>query len=516
MIRPVLSLFFTTLIYLNPLAAQWITHGPAIGAVTDHSARMYVRTEHKHQLVLEYYPEGLVDPIRLLTDSTRAYYDNSLIFDLENLRPDTRYYYQFYVDGQADTSHGHFRTFPSPDDTGTFTFVTGSCQETDNMKVFEVIPKHGPYFLLHTGDYTYPDYQIKPDYSADYELVALSYQKRYNEKVMKEMLRYIPIDYVYDDNDYVGGSGGRYYKNYNENYSKLGFKVNNTFSSERFPDFWRRNCIKGYTDFFPGYPMVDTGAGIFHSFRFGNAEFFFLDRCSANEHPNSYAFEYDEKHNRYYFNPPDDHRLFGETQMNWLKNGLQNSDADWKFIVSGVPLNRSVEKLITAGLQFQKMGWENNNGFRQAAGFSHYWAGHRAEITEFYQWLDSVQVPNIIAISGDTHHNVMDDGCNAGIPEMNASGLSVDGTYLSFALNMIGKVTGLYKYKKDVWNQGGLGVGNRDFKNAFGKVTIVNDEYVELSLINEDDEVVSSFKVYHSTHSNYLDLFEYRAKQKGR
>jgi phosphodiesterase/alkaline phosphatase D-like protein len=367
------------------------------------------------------------------------------------------------------------------------------------MKVFEAIPKNNPYFLLHTGDYTYPDYQISHDYSAHYDQMAYSYQKRYDEKVMKQMLHTIPIDYIYDDNDYVGGSGGRYEKDNNTQYSKLFFGTENKIWGDSFPDFWRSNCIKGYMDFFPGYEMVDTNFGVFHSFKFGNAEFFFLDRCANTPHANAYAFKYDEKRNKYTFDPPADHVLFGKEQMDWLKNGLKNSKADWKFIVSGVPLNRNLVILINAGLRLQNIGWKGNNGFRLGSGFAHYWAGHPAEINDFYHWLKKENLKDIVVISGDTHHNVMDDGRNAGLAEMNASGMSVTETYLAYYLKIIGKVTGLFKLKKEVWNQGGQGFGNKNFKNAFGKVRIVNNEYVEMSIVDEDNEVVSSFQLYHSS-----------------
>jgi hypothetical protein len=70
---------------------------------------------------------------------------------------------------------------------------------------------------------------------------------------------------------------------------------------------------------------------------------------------------------------------------------------------------------------------------------------------------------------------------------------------LAYYLKIVGKVTGLFNLKKEVWNQGGQGFGNKNFKNAFGKVRIVNNEYVEMSIVDEDNDVVSSFKVYHSS-----------------
>lgn len=478
---------------------QYILQGPTIGGVTDHSARIYLRSDSSFIYKIELSTKIDFSEVITYSEKSRDALDYSAIINIKGLLSNTTYYYRLYVNEKKDEIEGQFKTFPKEGERGDFSFVTGSCQETENMKVFDVMPNHHPYFLLHTGDYTYPDYQIKPDYSGDYKLVAYSYQKRYDEKVMKEMLQKIPIDYIYDDNDYVGSSGGKYVKNDNKQHAKLVFDVSNEFYQDTFPPHWRMNCIRGYTEFFPGYEMVDTNVGIFHSFKFGNAEVFFLDRCSNTPHYNGYAFRRNEKGN-WIFDPPNDHVLFGKEQMDWLKKGLKNSTADWKFIVSGVPFNRSLRLLIDAGINYQNIGWGENTGMRVAAGFSHYWAGHPYEMDDFFDFLKSENIQDVIAISGDTHHNVMDDGKNAGIPEMNASGLSVSGTELGIALNTFGKITGEYNFKKDIWNQGGNGIDNFHKKNAFGKLRIVENKYVEMSIIDEDNEVINCFRVYHSSN----------------
>lgn len=423
--------------------------------------------------------------------------DSSVILLLDRLRPDTKYHYRIFVGQEMDTVKGWFRTFPAVGQKGEYTFVTGSCQETDNMKVFDVMPLHQPYFLMHTGDYTYPDYQIAPDYSSTWGGMTLSYRKRYDEKQMKYMLRTVPIDYVYDDNDYVGGSGGRTCKNDWKAHKEGGRVVNEMFAPE-FPPHWRRNTIQGYDELFPHYPLPDTSEGIYHSFRFGNAEFFVLDRNSAKDRPNMDGFVYDEKKQKWRWDPPDGYALFGKKQMDWLKKGLKESDADWKFIVSGVPLNGACEKLIRAGVNLQNMSMKGFYGFHMAWGFSQYWAGFPEERNDFMRFLEEEDIKDVIVVSGDTHHNVMDDGKNAGLPELNASGLSVTGTELAYYLKLIGAFTFQYRMKK-IWNQGGNGLGNKNLKNAFGKVRIVSDDYVELSIVDEDNTVIGSFKVPHSS-----------------
>lgn len=487
MIQRLAALLVTITTMLCGLQAQYITHGPVTGAVTPTSCKVYLRTAAPADIKI------LLTNNSAFTAHTNSERDNTVMLQVSGLTPDTKYSFLVFVDGKQDTVKGSFRTFPADGAKGDYTFVTGSCQETANMNVFNAIPKSEPYFMMHTGDFTYPDYQIKPDYSNSMDTVALSYRRRYDEKVMKQMLYNVPIDYVYDDNDYVGGDGGRYNKNFMHSYLKKG-KIITEFQHPNFPDSWRRNVIKGYDEYFPHYQLADTSTGIFHSFKMGNAEFFVIDRCSNKVLPNAAAFKYDSVKHRWSYSPPPGYALFGKQQMDWLKKSLLESKADWKFIVSGGPLNGACDKLIKAGIKLQKMHYKNWFGIHIASGFSSYWAGFPEEREDFMKFVKDNNLKNLIVISGDTHHNVMDDGTNAGLPEMNASGLSVETTELAHYLKLVGNLTSTFKMKK-IWNKGGNGLNGKDSKNAFGKVRIVRDEYVELSIVDENNEVVSTFKV---------------------
>ena len=412
MIRNSLLFLFLTLFTFSA-KSQFIINGPAIGGVTPSGARMYICTEQPQSIIVLLSENGGESNTKSFKGFTTKEKFNTTIVDFFGLKPDTKYFYSFLIGEKKDSIQGSFTTFPETGKRGNYTFVTGSCQETENMKVFDVIPKQNPRFLLHTGDFTYPDYQISPDYSADYSKVAYSYRRRYDEKVMKEMLYSIPIDYIYDDNDYVGGNGGRY----NKNNIKSSFKgkVEHKFIIDSFPTSWRRNVIKGYTEFFPGYTMADTSEGVYHSFTFGNAEFFFVDRCSAHEDALAANFSYNEKKNKWSFSPKDSVTLFGEKQMQWLKSGLKNSTADWKFIVSGAPFNKALRKLIDKGMKIQKIQAKGYNGFHMATGFASYFAGYPKEQEDFLNFIKQENIKDVIVISGDTHHNLMDDGANAGL-----------------------------------------------------------------------------------------------------
>jgi hypothetical protein len=481
-------------------AGQSIVVGPVMGAATDSSFRVYLRPARPAEVRVEALDPASGQPIAwAVSPRAEMLRDSGHLLTLRGLPADGRFPLRFFVDGQLDTLRGQARTFPREGAVGTYTFVAGSCQETANGKTFDRIAELSPYFLLHTGDYTYPDYQITPDYAGDEGLVALSYRRRYLEPRMREMLRGVPLDYVYDDNDYVGGNGTRGHLNLfeAEPCPHLPMRLRRAdFRSVPIPAQWRRNVIRGYDEFFPHYPLPDTSEGLYHRFRFGHAEFFFLDRCSAREKPLAYAFR--KKGRRWKFDPPADNRVFGEKQMQWLKNGLLQSTAHWKFIVSGVPLNRSIRKLIATGQAWQRWRFKGYSGFHLMQAMASYWAAAPVEQDDFLRFLEKEHIRNVIVISGDTHYCALDDGRNAGLPELCASGLSVDpdDVRLLRYIDLLGTFTFRFRAKKGLWNHGGTGLGNRSTRNAFGRITLVGKERVELSVVDEDGNILARMNVY--------------------
>ncbi|HRI29559.1 MAG TPA: alkaline phosphatase D family protein, partial [Chitinophagales bacterium] len=342
------------LLYAPLLRAQFITHGPAIGGLTPHSARMYLRTAWAQNFAVQLSQDSLFTQTRTYAAQTIAQNDTTAIVELNLLQPNKRYFYRVLFNGVSDAKQGSFRTFPPDGNKGNYVFATGSCQETPNMKVFDVITQHQPHLFLHTGDWTYPSYQLDNSYPANYETVKKAWRRHYEELQMKEMLLTVPIDYVPDDDDGFGPTRDFWWG--------IGFtqdpvtqEVYNFFTHDTITPIMRSNVMRGYTDFFPGYSQLpDTSIGLYHSFKMGNCEFFFLDTRSNADVPTQ-AYTYDAQTNRWAFNPPPGHKIIGDKQMQWLKNGLQNSTADWKFLVGGVPFNKNIRLLINFALNFQNI-----------------------------------------------------------------------------------------------------------------------------------------------------------------
>jgi hypothetical protein len=98
---------------------------------------------------------------------------------------------------------------------------------------------------------------------------------------------------------------------------------------------------------------------------------------------------------------------------------------------------------------------------------------------------------------------MVDDGTNSGIPEINASGLSVaedDKTFMA-GINLLSGILGFGSVLDSLWNGGGIGVGLGANKttNGFGKFEFFGNDSVRLSVVDENGFVLGTVTVLHSS-----------------
>lgn len=481
----------------NILTAQYITHGPVMGGLSDNSIRIYLRTDSVRSFDLEIDTDSFFSAPLIISNITASDLDSSVITDVSGLMSNTKYYYRVLFNGIPDPKKGSFKTLPSEGQPASFSFVAGSCQETANMKVFDVIPTHNPLFMLHLGDYTYPSYQLPSSYPSQWFTIPWSYRNRYTEDVMKDkVLPFIPLVYMPDDDDNFGISRTHHVRTA---HTGSGSNAVSYFIIDTILPIERENCLRGYRLFFPGYPTVDSTEGHYHSFKVANCEFFVLDTRSMAD-PHFKAYRIDSVSGRWVFDPPASHSILGQNQRNWLLNGLSNSTADWKFIVSGVPFNPKIRKIIEAGLIVQNIvfsiGGETGTGLRLSASFAGYWGGYPSDIDALVSHISTNNINGVLVISGDTHHNVMDDGTNSVYPELNASGMSVTTTELAYQIAQYSPILGQPPVVDSLWNAGGNGLFNSNFLNAFGKVEVFGQDSVKYCIIDEDNQTLSCMTIF--------------------
>lgn len=496
--KSTLFLIFTAFAF--SASAQFITHGPVVGGVTPTSARMYVRTTTAMPIEIELSTDSNFTTVVTVNSATIAANDSSSITDITGLQAYTTYYYRIKGNNITDSIQGHFKTFPNPGEKGQYDWVVLSCQEYGTYNTFDAIMQHRPQLVLHTGDWTYPDYQIPGDERLNWDDIKLSYRRRYNEPKMPQVLRSSVTDYVTDNHDGA-------YGHFNGSSPIVTFDsatntVINNVVFDPIPTQAYDNIMEAYDTYFPGYPVEVPGFGMYHNYTFGNAEVFFVDVRHCGNGLDS-TFTYDSTTGTWAFDPKPGQTLLGQQQMDWLKQGLANSTADWKFIVSGVMFNRQFRKVIELGVALQQLqlsiGGTTGTGMVLAHSLAWNWAGYPREQDDFLAYLATNNIKDVIVLSGHVHTNVMDNGLNAGLPELNTGPVASYGPELTYYIDSFMRILGYGAASDSLWNGGGHGVNNLNFKSGFGKVEIYGNDSVVMRTIDEDNITVSSMLIPHSS-----------------
>ena len=492
---------------LSPSFAQnvEITNSIVVGGVTSNSARFWVRTSIPSPVNIELSESSSFSNSifgnEVVTTTEKG---NAGIIEAASLKANTIYFYRA-VSGTdvIDNIERSFSTFPEPGAKSNFSFAFGSCQQSgpflpsqaEELSVFDEIVNHDINFFLQLGDWGYPDTtDFAPlnnnFFAANYELVQQSYWNKFNKDYpMDKLLRKVPIDYVYDDHDYMNNNSSALTSSF-----YIPFKPNPI--SDNFvaleilnPDGARENSIRGYKENLPGYQLENESRGIYHKFSYGNVDVFALD-LRAQKSPALSAFRIDETTNNWIFDPPEGHTIIGrdnsvgegESQLSWFLRSLKNSTADWKFIMSSMPFNIGQAKALSTGLALQNLvvpiegAPEGSTAIAASFELADSWSGFPQDTEEILNFIKDNNIENVIVLSGDSHNSAIDDGTNAGLPEIMAGNLDITNSKT---------VTLFESFGIKIWNKGGHGISTNEFNDAFGKATIFEDDSVKLSLIDE-------------------------------
>ena len=435
-----------------------IDSGPFVGAVTEISATFIVKPVNQSNVKFELSEDSLFSG-SFYSEETGSD-ENKFNFtkiEINNLKPDTKYFYRAVLDNITTDRVHSFRTFPSEKNIN-FSFGFGSCQQGYNSgipAIFPVIAKDSLRFFLQTGDWTYPDFgNPGKGYNKSMELLAETYRKRYDYSYPfnSEVLSKMPVSYLYDDHDFAGNDAD------GTNEYKL-------------------NSVKAYDMFFPHYKMDNPDNGIWQKFRFGDVEFFMLDlRTQRSANLNSV-------NSQGVFDPQPGHSILsgfdieGENQKSWLENSLKNSDAKWKVIISPVIFN---PKYMDA-LNDQKISQLSP---KIQKGIVDKWAGFPEDIEFLKNLIKDNSIENVIMVSGDSHSSYIDDGENSFIPEISSSNLDTKNSKIGFLIQMAGY---------NIWNQGSY----NDDGHAYGRISFFfgKEEYAKLEVVDQKGAVVLSYKL---------------------
>lgn len=346
-----------------------ITHGIASGDVTNHRAIIWSKSNKDALMSVSYGTnpafKNALSIERNGNSSARSGLEANKSNDftgylkLENLKPDTLYYYKVRFSDPNNTSiaspyspPGTFRTAPDSNTSkSSISFVVGGdlggqnyCRRAELSKgypIFGVIKALSPDFFVFNGDQIYSDYtctindpvnvtgwhNIPGNFSSftddnvnwnDRNQIQQVFNSHweYNraDPFLKSLLQNTSIYSQADDHEVLNNYGGSW-KYYNEAYkNRTGYT----------------NVVNGGLNAFFNFSPIDvlnntTQHKIYRSFNWGkDLDLFILDAHSfrsRHDAPNS-----------------ANKTLLGKDQLKWLEQSLLNSKATWKVISDDDPI----------------------------------------------------------------------------------------------------------------------------------------------------------------------------------
>lgn len=327
---------------------QLLAHGPALGDITDQSARIWLRTSQPARVTIRLFEQGPVAgdsglPIQTRSLQALAEQDHCVTFHFEGLQTSTRYTYDMQIHGATvwTSPRYSFRTAPVPGSPTKlrFAFGGGAAYTPRFESMWETIRARDPDWMLQLGDNVYVD-----DPSNDIYHRYL-YHRRQSQSGYRRLVRERPVYAIWDDHDF------------------------GTNDCEGGPQIdvpaWKPRVWEIFTENWPN-PSFGGGReqpGCWFTASYGDIDFFFLDgryyrtaRPSNNETPT----------------------MLGAAQKRWLYDALQASDARIKFLVSPVP-------------------WIGGNSDK--------WTGFAEERAELFQYLTDQKISGVVLLSADRHRS---------------------------------------------------------------------------------------------------------------
>lgn len=333
-----------------------LLHGPLLGAVSQSSARFWVRTLIESAVEVRVSARGdFENPDARGSGRTSAAADFTGVVEVGGLMPATSYSYQVLLNGTplARGEFQEFRTFPVDDTASSVRIAFGGCAmyHPPHERIWDTIRLRRPDAFMILGDNVYIDLP-----EAVGPLQDFTYHQRQSRPEFRRLVAGVPVFAIWDDHD--AGIDDVF----------LGPYPDRPAWKAEYLDLFNRNWNNPPTGSPPEWP------GLWHKFRVGPVECFMLD-------------------GRYYrenFLKPHASML-GPVQKAWLLKSLKDSTAPFKLIVS--PVAWADDAKIETGPDGERIYAKDT------------WSGFREERTEIYDFLAANNITGVILISSDRHRH---------------------------------------------------------------------------------------------------------------
>jgi len=330
--------------------------------------------------------EQMTKVIRKGTTIASPDWAHSVHVEVEGLRPDRWYWYQFKA-GSEISPKGRTRTLPTKNSSPEkLRFAFASCQhyETGYYTAYEHMVRENLDLVLHLGDYIYeggsrnngvrrhlgPEIMSLADYRNRYALYK-------SDEALKSMHAAAPWLVTWDDHEVSNNYAGD-------------ISEKTAVSPEQF----LKRRAAAYQAYYEHMPLrrasLPNGPDmkIFRRIPFGRlADFFVLDTrqyrtdqpCGDGRKP-----QCDEA-----LDPKG--TILGEHQRNWLFNGLRDSAAQWNVLAQQVMMARVARTGSERGA---------------AAGYSmDQWPGYEMDRRRVLKFFHDQKIRNPVVLTGDIHKN---------------------------------------------------------------------------------------------------------------
>jgi len=318
--------------------------GPMVGCQTATGAKIWLRTFDAAEVTLVVgVGEDLRGAKRLEPVRTEAKGDYTAILPIENLKSNTRYYYQVFIDGKPTLPKPmSFSTAPAKSEPAIVkvAFGGGARLVPEKEHIWATIAKRDPLAFLFLGDNLYMDMPEKRN------LQRLYYYRRQLQPAYRTLTSQTGCYAIWDDHDFGA------------NDCQGGPEI---FTPAWKPKVWnvfRENWVNPY------YGGGAEQPGCWFDFSLGDIDFFMTDG----------------RYYRDYKTKGEERTMLGPVQKKWLLEKLKNSKAKFKVIASGTLWTEHADK-----------------------GGADSWWGVKHERNEIFDLIVKEKIDGVILLSADRH-----------------------------------------------------------------------------------------------------------------
>lgn len=348
----------------TPDSTNHLAEGPLAGAVTDTTANIWLRTAAPANVQIRYSRDAtLADSVVSAAVASDASTDFTTNVPITHLLSQQDYYYNVLIDDKPQLAQPfpHFKTFAPANTNAAFQFAILTdfrtiSKITQPVSTFRHAAAEHPDFVILGGDLDHRN----PKTEADKRQMFRDLYTAANgmEDFVNLVLHNFSLAHQWDDHD-----------------------IGENNADKTYPD--KALALKVLREYFPLYPV--TQYGDWQKFSYGQADFFMLD--SRSQRDPAHLSDSPSK------SMLDGDHLGAAGQRDWLWNGLKNSQATWKFILSPVTFNPTTK---------------TNDA----------WGAYPDERAALLQFINDNHITGVVVLSGDLHMGAIDDGSNSGLPEM--------------------------------------------------------------------------------------------------